>query len=119
MKRQLDTPVSYRVSPHAWRSAGRGRGDHRRVGRPEALRGHYLTQLQRVGLPTDGVVVELDERQVLLSSLATAMRSLPEAERGRSLYISKMVLAGAVGLFDAALNYMWDEQRAAPTRGRV
>lgn len=68
-----------------------------------------LSQLERVGLPTDGVVVELDERQVLLSSLGSAMRTLPGAERGRSLYISKMVMAAAVGLFDAALSYMWDE----------
>jgi hypothetical protein len=68
-----------------------------------------LAELERVGLPTGGVVVELNERQDLLGNLGNAMRPLPEAERGRSLYISKMVLAGAVGLFDAALNYLWDE----------
>lgn len=68
-----------------------------------------LAELQRVGLPTDGVVVDLHERGVLLGSLVNTLRTLPESERGQSLYVSKMVLAAAVGLFDAALNYMWDE----------
>ena len=68
-----------------------------------------LAQLEHVGLPTNGILVELDERRVLLANLGSAMRQLPEADRGQSLYISKMVLAGSVGLFDAALNYLWDE----------
>jgi hypothetical protein len=68
-----------------------------------------LAQLGAVGLPTDGVVVDLEERETLLSSLGGALRRLPEGDRGRSLYVSKMIVAGAVGLFDAALNYLWDE----------
>jgi hypothetical protein len=36
-----------------------------------------LTQLEHVGLPTDGVLVELDERRVLLTNLGNAMRQLP------------------------------------------
>jgi hypothetical protein len=68
-----------------------------------------LDQLEAVGLPTDGVVVDLDERKTLLTSLDVALRRLPDQERARSLYVSKMIVAGAVGLFDAALNYLWDE----------
>ena len=68
-----------------------------------------LSELQRVGLPTDGVVVELDQRLVLLGSLGAAMRQLTPEQRAQALYISKMVMSGAVGQFDAALNYLWDE----------
>ena len=68
-----------------------------------------LSQLALVGLPTAGVVVDLDERKVLLASLGSAMRHLPEDQRAQALYISKMVMSGAVGQFDAALNYLWDE----------
>lgn len=68
-----------------------------------------LDQLEAVGLPTDGVLVDLDERESLLTSLGGALRRLPEQDRGRSWYVSKMIVAAAVGLFDAALNYLWDE----------
>ena len=68
-----------------------------------------LSELQRVGLPTAGVVVELDERRVLIGSLGAAMRQLTQEQRAKALYISKMVMSGAVGQFDAALNYLWDE----------
>lgn len=44
-----------------------------------------------------------------MSNLPTVVAELPDNVRGRSQYISKMVAAAAVGLFDAALNYMWNE----------
>jgi hypothetical protein len=68
-----------------------------------------LHQLDSVGLPTEGVLVDLDERQSLLASLGGALRRLPGEDLGRSWYVSKMIVAAAVGLFDAALNYLWSE----------
>jgi len=68
-----------------------------------------LEQLDAVGLPTNEVLVELDERHTLLSNVGGALRRLPDEDRDRSTYVSKMIVAGAVGLFDAALNYLWDE----------
>lgn len=68
-----------------------------------------LDQLDAVGLPAEGVLVDLYERESLLTSLGGALRRLPLEDRGRSLYVSKMIVAAAVGLFDAALNYLWDE----------
>lgn len=68
-----------------------------------------LAQLAAAGLPTENVLVELDEREHALQSLETALRRLPTAERGRSYYVSKMIAAAAAGLFDAALNYLWNE----------
>jgi hypothetical protein len=75
----------------------------------ERFQDTILDQLDTVGLPTDGVVVDLGERETLLTSLGAALRRLPDEDRGRSLYVSKMIVAAAVGLFDAALNYLWDE----------
>lgn len=68
-----------------------------------------LAQLENVGLPTEDVVVSLDEREMVLTNLGAALRRLPGENRARSLYVSKMIVAAAVGVFDAALNYLRDE----------
>jgi hypothetical protein len=68
-----------------------------------------LEILARSGLPTDGILVGLDERHALMESTTFALNKLPFEKRGQSSYISKMIIAGSVGLFDAALNYLWDE----------
>lgn len=56
-----------------------------------------LHQLDSVGLPTDGVLVDLDERQTLLTSVGGALRRLPGQDLARSWYVSKMIVAAAVG----------------------
>ena len=45
----------------------------------------------------------------MLSNVAGALAGLDPADRVRSYYVSKMIAAVAVGLFDAGLNYLWDE----------
>lgn len=66
-------------------------------------------ELDLVGLPSDDVLVGLDQRAVLLKNLDGALGRLDETQLERSYYISKMIAAAAVGLFDAALNYLWNE----------
>lgn len=66
-------------------------------------------ELDAAGLPTDDVLVEVHERSVLLKNLDGALGRLDDAQRERSYYISKMIAAAAVGLFDASLNYLWNE----------
>lgn len=68
-----------------------------------------LTQLGSAGLPTEDVLVDVDERGRMLANVAGALTRLGPEDRARSHYVSKMVGAVAVGLFDAALNYLWDE----------
>ncbi|MGW3638571.1 hypothetical protein [Streptomyces sp. NPDC005143] len=68
-----------------------------------------LEQLADAGLPTEGVLVDLAEREQALASFGGALRRLPMSDRGRSVYVSKMITAAAAGLFDAALNYLWNE----------
>jgi hypothetical protein len=68
-----------------------------------------LTQLASAGLPTEDVLVDVDERGRMLGNVAGALIRLGPEDRVRSYYVSKMIAAVAVGLFDAALNYLWDE----------
>lgn len=66
-------------------------------------------ELERGGLPSHDVFVDIDERAVLVQNIGGVLAPLPPEVRGRSFYISKMIAAATVGLFDAALNYLWDE----------
>lgn len=65
--------------------------------------------LTYVDLPGDDLFDGVAERRVLVNNLPAIVASLPDEVRERSRYISKMVAASSVGLFDAALNYLWDE----------
>lgn len=70
------------------------------------------------GLPFDGVLVDVDERATLLTNLSAGLKPIMIEERGNSYYLSKMIAAAASGLFDAALNYLWNET-IAELRKRV
>lgn len=68
-----------------------------------------LTVLGEWGLPTDNIIVNVGDRHVLLKNTPDILGELDAKQLARSPYISKMILAGAAGLFDAALSYLWDE----------
>jgi hypothetical protein len=66
-------------------------------------------QLSSLGLPSNQVFVDIRERHTMLSNVSGVLQDLQAETLGRSHYISKMIAAATVGLFDAALNYLWDE----------
>lgn len=66
----------------------------------------YLGQL---GLPTENIIAELTERQVIEQNLPSFIASLPPEVRREARYLSKFVAGAAIGLFDASLNYVWNE----------
>lgn len=68
-----------------------------------------LQNLERAGLPADGVVVPLRNRARVLKNFEDAIGELEFEHRANSLYLSKFFVAVGAGLFDAALNYLWDE----------
>lgn len=68
-----------------------------------------LQELARVDLPTDSVFVNISERHRMLSNVGETIMRLSLEQRQESRYISKMIAAVHAGLFDAALNYLWDE----------
>lgn len=67
---------------------------------------NYLSYL---GLPSDNVLVELDERRTVIDNMPKVIGKLTDDQKIRSYYISKFIASCVAGLFDAALNYLWDE----------
>ena len=65
--------------------------------------------LDNLGLPAQSILVPVTERQIVIRNIQDVVARLPEDKRQQSTYISKFVAAVGVGLFDAALNYLWDE----------
>jgi len=68
-----------------------------------------LDHFGQLGLPIEDVLVGLDQRRAMLTYGVGALELLDADQRSQSRYISKMFAAAAAGLFDAALNYLWDE----------
>lgn len=69
-----------------------------------------LTQyLDYLGLPTENVLVDVAERRKVIANLPAVTEEIIPARKSASLYISKFIAACGVGLFDAALNYLWNE----------
>jgi hypothetical protein len=80
----------------------------------EGVRG----MLEQFGLPTERLFVPVGERAAMVSNVGSVLEELDPLIRSRAHYVSKMVAAATVGLFDAALNYLWDELVSA-LRSRV
>lgn len=68
-----------------------------------------LSVIATLGLPTENVLVPVDERVRVFNNIADTLKRLPVEHVARSMYLSKYLAAVASGLFDAALNYLWDE----------
>lgn len=60
-------------------------------------------------LPINDVLATNDEKNKLFMTFSSAIDSLPIEKRIKSEYLTKFVIACAVGLFDGALNYLWNE----------
>jgi len=60
-------------------------------------------------LPTTGIFVGVPERHKVFKNLTEPIELINVGERSQSIYLSKFIAAVASGLFDAALNYLWDE----------
>ena len=69
----------------------------------------FASAMQHFGLPTDNVLVATSDRGKVLRGIGDAIEDLSQEQRQRSLYLSKFMVAVGAGLFDAALNYLWDE----------
>ncbi|TQR19934.1 hypothetical protein [Psychrobacillus vulpis] len=60
-------------------------------------------------LPTENVLTAVPQRIVVFSNVDNALINLPTEVKSTSNYISKFIAASSAGLFDAALNYLWNE----------
>jgi len=68
-----------------------------------------LSVLGQYGLPTQSIFVPALQREVVFRNIGGVIDQIDQEKRSQSVYISKFVAACASGLFDAALNYLWDE----------
>ncbi|WP_406292166.1 hypothetical protein [Embleya sp. NBC_00896] len=75
----------------------------------EAFEDLMLQVLDAWGLPTDNIIVHAKQREILLRNAPSVIEEMTDEERAKAPYIAKMIIAGSVGLFDAALNYLWNE----------
>jgi len=82
----------------------------------EAFNKPLASFLDGIGLPIENVFVAIDERLKVLRELETALEILPLDERAKAYYLSKFSVAVTVGLFDAAVNYLWNETIGALRR---
>ncbi len=65
--------------------------------------------MDQAGLPSDGVLVSVRERSRVFQNVDDSLAELGSDRLAESLYLSKFLAAVTAGLFDAALNYLWDE----------
>jgi hypothetical protein len=75
----------------------------------QRMENDLMIYLEEAGLPTSTVLVPVQQRIAVFRNIPDALEKLTQEVKGNSLYISKFVAAVTAGLFDAALNYLWDE----------
>lgn len=75
--------------------------------------GEYQNSLLRflgdLGLPQQKVLVDVPQRKTVIDNVPTVLSLIDAEKKKESFYISKFISACGAGLFDAALNYLWDE----------
>jgi len=65
--------------------------------------------LNELGLPNENILVPLSERWRFIKNVHDSLLVLTPEQLAQSNYIAKFVSAVASWLFDAALNYLWNE----------
>lgn len=71
--------------------------------------GGLVNFLQQHNLPSEGIFVGVPERVKVFKNLEGVIIQIGHKEKQQSLYLSKFIAGVASGLFDATLNYLWDE----------
>lgn len=69
----------------------------------------FVSFLQNLDLPSEGILVDLDERYRVIQMFPHVVTLIHPESRAVSPYLSKFIAACGAGLFDAALNFLWDE----------
>jgi len=74
---------------------------------PQAQR--IVEFLEDMGLPSDNIIAEQSERNIIGQNLPAYIQSLPAETKGDARYLSKFVVGAGFGLFDYSLNAIWNE----------
>lgn len=65
--------------------------------------------LESVGLPSENIIAELQERETIGKNLPDFIEKLPQEVKSGARYLSKFVVGAGYGLFDYSLNAIWNE----------
>jgi len=65
----------------------------------------FVSFLQSLDLPSEGILVNLDERYRVIQMFPHVVTLISPQAREVSPYLSKFIAACGAGLFDAALNF--------------
>jgi hypothetical protein len=69
-----------------------------------------ITQfLDNIGLPSDNIIADISERNIIGKNLPQYISNLPTELKQDARYLSKFVVGAGFGLFDYALNSIWNE----------
>lgn len=60
-------------------------------------------------LPTENILQPIEEREKILEALKRTLTLVSNDDKEKAVYLSKFVITSSIGLFDASLNYLWDE----------
>ncbi|WP_454919857.1 hypothetical protein [Abiotrophia defectiva] len=69
----------------------------------------FQQYLNLLNLPSENIIAETDNINTVISALPNLLSTIPLEKKNDATYLSKFVAASAIGLFDAALNYVWNE----------
>lgn len=61
------------------------------------------------GLPSENVIAPIDQRETIMSALPSFLAKMTPEEKREATYLSKFIAGAAIGLFDASLNFVWNE----------
>jgi hypothetical protein len=70
---------------------------------------NFEMYLYDLGLPHEGIVASDKERTTMQAILPQTLQDLSVQTKRDAIYLSKFVASSAIGLYDAALNYIWNE----------
>lgn len=70
---------------------------------------NFELYLQELGLPHEGIIAPDSERKTMSMILPQTIQQLSPQTKREAVYLSKFVASSAIGLYDAALNYLWNE----------
>jgi hypothetical protein len=68
-----------------------------------------VTFLENVGLPSENIIANQVERQIIGSNLLSYLNTLDPEVKREARYLSKFVVGAGFGLFDYSLNAIWNE----------
>lgn len=69
----------------------------------------FSNYVSSMGLPIQNVLATAHEREVVNTQLSSIVNKISPSSKMTSIYLSRFAAAAYIGLFDAALNYVWDE----------